>query len=186
MQKIQKNESVFDFNDGSGLVLAHRHLNGGGWVADTAFVEETVYVGQYAKIHGYAKITDDVYIDEHADVAGYCTVKNQACIRGRAVIRGSCQILENAEISGNVFLAGQFKIGGYRVLNGNQCYFDMGDCLSCPALFDDNYTASHDNPCLDCISKYKCQKQKQGLGRIAIGPWLKKKFSEAYKIQEEA
>lgn len=186
MQKTQKNESIFDFNDGKGLVPAHRHANGGGWVSDTALVDESVYVGPHAIIHGCAKIKDDAFIDEYADVAGYCTIEDQVCIRGRAVIRGSCQILEHAEVSGNVFLAGQFKIGGYRVLSGNQCYYDMSDCLSCPAMLDDNYTASHDNPCLDCIAKYKCQKQRQSLGGIAIGAWLKKNFSEAYKIHEEA
>ena len=35
--------TMFDF--GSGEVPAHKHVNGGGWVADTAYVEETAYVG---------------------------------------------------------------------------------------------------------------------------------------------
>ena len=29
---------TFDFNDGNGPVPAHKHPNGGGWVADTAKV----------------------------------------------------------------------------------------------------------------------------------------------------
>ena len=35
----------FDFRDGNGLVPAHKHPNGGGWVADTARVAETAYLG---------------------------------------------------------------------------------------------------------------------------------------------
>ena len=30
--------TTFDFEDGNGPVPAHRHSNGGGWVADTAQV----------------------------------------------------------------------------------------------------------------------------------------------------
>lgn len=186
MEKLILNRNEFDFGDGKGAVPAHRHINGGGWVADTAIVDETAYVGPYAIVHGYASIRDCAYIDEQADVSGYCTIKDQACIRGRAVIKGSCEISGHAEVSGNVFLAGQLKIGGYRALTGNQCHFDMGDCLSCPAMLDDNYTASHDNPCLDCIAKYNRQKKRQSLGRVAIGAWLKQKWAESYKIREKA
>ena len=41
---------MFDF--GNGLVDAHKHLNGGGWVADTAQVAETAYVGPNAQVYG--------------------------------------------------------------------------------------------------------------------------------------
>jgi hypothetical protein len=40
--------TMFDFQDGIGPVPAHRHINGGGWVANTAFVAETAFVGAYA------------------------------------------------------------------------------------------------------------------------------------------
>jgi hypothetical protein len=35
-------EEMFDF--GSGLVKAHRHVNGGGWVADTTWVSGNAWV----------------------------------------------------------------------------------------------------------------------------------------------
>ena len=38
----------FDFGDGP--VPAHRHSNGGGWVADTAHVADTAYVGRNARV----------------------------------------------------------------------------------------------------------------------------------------
>ena len=42
----------YDFADGKGSVPAHRHINPdgsvGGWVADTATVADTVYIGEDA------------------------------------------------------------------------------------------------------------------------------------------
>ena len=42
--------TTYDF--GAGPVPAHQHPNGGGWVADTARVADTAYVGPYAKVAG--------------------------------------------------------------------------------------------------------------------------------------
>ena len=46
----------FDFQDGNGLVPAHKHPNGGGWVANTASVAESVYVGPKAQVSGLARV----------------------------------------------------------------------------------------------------------------------------------
>ncbi len=186
MENVIPKRNRFDFKDGQGPVPAHKHLNGGGWVADTATVDETAYVGQYATVHGYASVRDWACVDDQADISGYCTIKDLACIRGRAILKGACEISDHAEISGNVFLAGYIKIGQYKVLAGHQCYFDIADCLSCPALLDDNYTASHANPCFDCMAKLDCHKKRQSLGELAIGSWLKQKWTESYKVRKKA
>jgi hypothetical protein len=47
---------TYDFKDGHGPVNAHRHSDGKGWVADTATVESTVYIGPNAKVYGDAKV----------------------------------------------------------------------------------------------------------------------------------
>ena len=47
---------LFDFNDGNGPVPAHRHSNGGGWVADTAYVDKTIYIGPYSRVYGPVRI----------------------------------------------------------------------------------------------------------------------------------
>ena len=44
----------FDF--GNGPVPAHQHPNGGGWVADTAHVDDTAYVGIDAREIGRAHV----------------------------------------------------------------------------------------------------------------------------------
>ena len=48
----------FDF--GSGLVAAHKHSNGGGWVADTAFVADSAFVGEFAEVYENARVSDAV------------------------------------------------------------------------------------------------------------------------------
>ena len=48
------NTTTYDF--GSGPVAAHRHPNGGGWVADTAQVEASAYVGPDAQVYGNARV----------------------------------------------------------------------------------------------------------------------------------
>jgi hypothetical protein len=37
----------------------HRHPNGGGWVADTARVAATAFVGFFARVYGDAQVFDN-------------------------------------------------------------------------------------------------------------------------------
>lgn len=41
---------AFNFQDGNGEVPAHKHVNGGGWVADTATVSDAAYIGGDARV----------------------------------------------------------------------------------------------------------------------------------------
>ena len=43
---------TFDFGDGNGFVPAHRHPNGGGWVADSIIISPGIYIGPRARIYG--------------------------------------------------------------------------------------------------------------------------------------
>lgn len=43
--------TMFDFQDGNGPVLAHRHLNGRGWVVETARVTDTTNVCFFLEDH---------------------------------------------------------------------------------------------------------------------------------------
>lgn len=54
--------TTFDFQDGKGPVPAHQHPNGGGWVADTARVEETAFVGPNAQVYGSALVEGGVQL----------------------------------------------------------------------------------------------------------------------------
>jgi hypothetical protein len=41
-----ENMTMFDFQDGNGPIAAHKHPNGGGWVADTAWVSGDARVSE--------------------------------------------------------------------------------------------------------------------------------------------
>ena len=62
-------ESV-EYNFGSGLVPSHRHPNGGGWVADTAFVDATAFIGINAEVFGNARVLGDASVYDDARVYG--------------------------------------------------------------------------------------------------------------------
>lgn len=66
--------TTFDFQDGNGPVPAHRHPNGGGWVADTATVEETAYVGADARVSGSALVEGGVQLLGDTRISGVSCV----------------------------------------------------------------------------------------------------------------
>ena len=43
-------------------VPAHQHPNGGGWVADTATVHESAYVGPNARVYDSAWVCDSAWL----------------------------------------------------------------------------------------------------------------------------
>lgn len=48
----------------------HKHRNGGGWVAETASVADSVYVGPHALVYGKAVLTERVRVEDFAQVSG--------------------------------------------------------------------------------------------------------------------
>ena len=48
----------------------HQHKNGGGWVANTARVEETAYIGPDAQVSGVALVSGNAQVSGAALVSG--------------------------------------------------------------------------------------------------------------------
>ena len=48
----------------------HQHSNGGGFVANTATVAKSVYVGPHAIVYGKATCTDKARVEDCAQVSG--------------------------------------------------------------------------------------------------------------------
>lgn len=77
----------------------HTHMNGGGWVANTATVAPSVYIGPRAMVLGSAQISGQVRVDGTAWVE-HAIVRDSVVIDGNAnVWRGS--YLNNVHITGN-------------------------------------------------------------------------------------
>ena len=62
--------ALHDFRDGRGPVPAHQHPNGGGWVADTARVAASAFVGPGAQVFGAAWVSGNAQVSGDARVYG--------------------------------------------------------------------------------------------------------------------
>jgi hypothetical protein len=88
---------------GYGPVAAHRHPNGGGWVADSATVTDNAYVGPDATVSGratvcgQARIVDSGAVRDHARVGEYGVVGGTAVAAGHASI-SRCLVLDGTWI----------------------------------------------------------------------------------------
>jgi carbonic anhydrase/acetyltransferase-like protein (isoleucine patch superfamily) len=125
--KIRKKRAPkHDFKDGIGRVFAHRHANGNGWVADTARVEEQVYIGPRAQVYNYACVRGQVRLEGRARVFGHATldgrasgrdsgivVKTNAQVYGNALIRDTTIIADDASVTGNARISGNSRIFGH-------------------------------------------------------------------------
>ena len=75
----------------------HQHKNGMGWVANTAKVDDTVYVGKYALVYGQAEVTGNVRISGLAQVSGHVKLS------GDVLVAGHCWLDGNFKASTGVF-----------------------------------------------------------------------------------
>ena len=55
--------NLYDFGDGNGLVPAEKHANGGGWVANSANVAASAFVGPQATVFGKGRVGDNCLIE---------------------------------------------------------------------------------------------------------------------------
>lgn len=90
----------------------HTHENGGGLVSDNATVDDTVYVGENAKILGNAVVSGNVIVDDYAVVEGSANVSGNAIIDGNAIVSESATVKDNAYITDNAMVMGNSVISG--------------------------------------------------------------------------
>lgn len=121
-----------DFKDGNGRVFAHRHDNGRGWVADTAKVADTVYVGSRCQVFNFARLTDAVRLEGGAQAYGHCRVSGLATlkklsrvagcanVRDNTVVHDSAVVTDHATVDGDSQLFGNFCVSGHAVINSSR------------------------------------------------------------------
>lgn len=114
------------------------HVNGGGFVAATATVSESAYVGPEAMVLDYASVTENARIEgravvsefaavygraivkDHAQINNDARVYGNATVRDSAVIDDQTRIHENSEVGANSLLEAQTEVkGNARVLSIN-------------------------------------------------------------------
>ena len=84
----------------------HRHSNGGGWVQNTASVDETAYVSEFACVSGSAHVSGS------ACVSGDACVSDNACVSGDAIVCGSARVSGTACVSGGAYVGGDAWVSG--------------------------------------------------------------------------
>jgi cytoskeletal protein CcmA (bactofilin family) len=99
-------------------VLWRKHVNGGGWVSETAFVESSALVAARACVFGNAKVYDRVRIYGSARVAGDAECYGVPHIHGRAFVGGSAKVFDAAKVLGDAHLGGNVLVGGTSVIRG--------------------------------------------------------------------
>ena len=117
------------------------HSNGGGFVANTASVSSTVYVGPKAVVLGNARISGNARIEGKAmvtgnsDISGSAIIKdfsrvNNSQVRNNAVVKDYAYLIQgnvitdNAEISGNAAIMNN-KVNENAKIYGNA--FSVGN-----------------------------------------------------------
>ena len=107
---------TYDF--GAGPVPAHRHPNGGGWVADSASVADTAYVGKKARVFDTAKVFGLALIEDKARISGGALVDGKACICGTAQVYGRAHIIGYACVREDAEILGRACIGDEAIIKG--------------------------------------------------------------------
>lgn len=150
-----------DFGDGAGKVSAHQHLKGGGWVAETAFVDPDCYIGPYAVVFGEARVTGKAIINDHARVSG------KAQVYGNAKVYGDAQVYDTAQVYGNARVCGKAKIYENARVTDNALVYDECEVYGSAIVRNNsevlNYAKVHGNADIyDSIKVYdNCVVTKQ-------------------------
>src|SRR5208282_2805063 len=84
----------------------HQHKNGLGWVANTATVEETAYIGPDALVYGNAQVYGDALVCGNAGVYGNARVYGNAQVSGYAQVYGDAWVYGGAWETSPLYIQG--------------------------------------------------------------------------------
>lgn len=119
---------LFDF--GNGPVESHKHPNGGGMVADTATVDESVFVYPAAQVYDNAKVYGSVKLFNCARVFGFAKLYDHAVLSIHAKVYQHARIFSHAVVSdharifGHATLHGGARVEGYAQISGKAVLTD--------------------------------------------------------------
>ncbi len=113
---IDAGTPLHDFGDGLGRVPARKHKNGGGMVALTARVDDSVEVGPGAGVGGFVEACERARIIERAVVCGRAEVRGDATVGGTSRVDGNAFVHGHAYIDGTSHVTGTADVGGRRTI----------------------------------------------------------------------
>ncbi len=101
----------------------HRHPNGGGLIYKNAYVDETAFVSEHAKVLS-GRVLGNARIEDSACVYNDAVVKDNARVYGGAWIFDNAIIAGNAEVFDNAHVAGYARIFGNAKISGDNIHYD--------------------------------------------------------------
>lgn len=108
IDRIRYGKHTFSNGD---FVYAKPHINPdgreGGWVAETALVEDACYISPSSEVCEYAHVKGRARIDGSSVVSGFAVVGGDAWLTNQAIAT------DYAIVEGSVFIGGEITIGGY-------------------------------------------------------------------------
>jgi len=129
----KKRQPKHDFGDGFGRINAHKHDNGNGWIADTARVEDTVYVGRRCQIYDNAIVRGQVRLEGTSKISGHAVVSGRVTLTKQAHIFGTAIVRDTTSLSDNVKVFGAANVAGSSCLAGDVKIFDSAQIVSTSA-----------------------------------------------------
>lgn len=130
----KKRASKHDFKDGTGRVFAHRHDNGRGWVADTANVDDSVYIGPRCEIFNRAIVKGSVRLEGASRISGNAVVSGRVIMRKSSHVYGSAVVRDSTEVSDEARICGNSHVSGTSRIFNNAIISDSAQLFSATAL----------------------------------------------------
>lgn len=146
---------LYDFGDGNGLVEARLHSNGGGAIASTARVDDSVFVDRTSVVFGYARIKDrvrvvghcrvsgenlpgdvstliedDVLISGNVVIEGYVLMRDHSQARNSAKISGSAALMHHSQVADRACIAGQVQLCDFSFVYENATLIGEEDLIT--------------------------------------------------------
>ena len=112
----QLGTGMYDF--GLGPVPAHRHANGGGWVADTVDLDPEAFVEEGSLVFGNVRMRGPVRIEGRSRVHGNAWVWGSVRIQGGSSVCEHAMVSEAAKIRGGSVAKGRTWVTGNACLDG--------------------------------------------------------------------
>ncbi len=97
------------------------HVNGGGFVANTATVDASAYIGPDAMVLNSAQVRGNARIEDYAVVRNSAQVRDNAVVSGYAMVQDTAQVYDNAKVRdwGRVFGNAQVYENGKVIEHAN-------------------------------------------------------------------
>ena len=128
---------IFEMQGQKESIEGRLHTNGGGFVALTADVVETVYVGKNAMVLGEARIKDQVKILDRARVFNEVQISDQVVVSDSALVFGKAELSGEVKVSGNSRVSGLSKVSEQAQITDNAQVFSTAEVSGQAKIFGD-------------------------------------------------